>query len=192
MRISWAQLLEQVSDCTACPLCEGCRQKVMGQGDPNAPLMLIGEGPGEQEDMQGEAFVGRAGELLTNMLAAIQLPRDRVYICNAVKCRPPKNRTPKPDELEACLPHLLKQIALVKPKVVFLLGATAVRVMLGPNYRITQCRGQWFGRGDLKIMATFHPAALLRDPRRKHETWADLKMVRSQLKELSLYSDLLS
>ncbi len=192
MRISWAELAEQVSECTACPLCEGCTQKVMGQGDPNAPLMLIGEGPGEQEDLQGEAFVGRAGELLTNMLAAIQLPRDRVYICNTVKCRPPKNRTPKPDELEACRPHLLRQIALVKPRVVFLLGSTAVRVMLGPNYRITQCRGQWFGRGELKIMATFHPAALLRDPRRKHETWADLKMVRKELQELSLYADLLS
>jgi len=191
MRTSWAQLAEQVSGCTACALCEGCTQKVMGQGDPNAPLMLIGEGPGEQEDLQGEAFVGRAGELLTNMLAAIQLPRDRVYICNAVKCRPPKNRTPKPDELDACLPHLLGQIALVKPKVIFLLGATAVRVMLGPDFRITQCRGQWFERGDLKIMATFHPAALLRDPSRKHETWADLKMVRKQLTELSLYADLL-
>ena len=108
--------------------------------------MLIGEGPGEQEDKRGEAFVGRAGDLLTKMLAAIDLPRERVYICNTVKCRPPKNRTPKPDELEACKPHLLAQIALVKPNVVFLLGATAVRVMLGPNYRITQCRGQWYER----------------------------------------------
>ena len=191
MRTSWARLAGQVSECTACALCEGCTQKVMGQGDPGAPLMLIGEGPGEQEDLQGEAFVGRAGELLTNMLAAIQLPRDRVYICNAVKCRPPQNRTPRPDELDACLPHLLSQIALVKPKVIFLLGATAVRVILGPDYRITQCRGQWYERDGIKIMATFHPAALLRDPRRKHETWADLKMVKKQLQELSQYADLL-
>jgi len=192
MRISWAELAMQVSDCTACALCEGCIQKVLGQGDPKAPLMLIGEGPGEQEDKRGEAFVGRAGDLLTNMLAAIDLPRDRVYICNTVKCRPPKNRTPKPDELSACRPHLLKQIALVKPKVAFLLGSTAVRVMLGPNYRITQCRGQWYQRGELKILATFHPAALLRDPRRKHETWADLKMLRKELKELGAYPDLLA
>jgi DNA polymerase len=166
MQTSWATLAEQVSECTACPLCESCTQKVMGQGDPNAALMLIGEGPGEQEDLQGEAFVGRAGELLTNMLAAINLPRDRVYICNTVKCRPPQNRTPKPDELEACRPHLLSQIALVKPKVLFLLGASAVRVVLGPEYKITQCRGQWYARGQFQIMATFHPAALLRDPRR--------------------------
>ncbi len=191
MRTSWARLAKEVSDCTACPLCEGCTQKVMGQGDPNAALMLIGEGPGEQEDLQGEAFVGRAGELLTQMLAAISLPRDRVYICNTVKCRPPKNRAPKPEELEACRPHLIAQIALVKPEVVFLLGATAVQVMLGNSYRITQCRGQWFERGGLKILATFHPAALLRDPRRKHETWADLKMVRKQLLELAAYPDLL-
>ena len=192
MRISWAQLLDQVSECTACPLCEGCTQKVMGQGDPNAPLMLIGEGPGEQEDLRGEAFVGRAGELLTKMLAAIDIPRDRVYICNTVKCRPPKNRTPKPEELAACQPHLLAQIALVKPKVIFLLGSTAVRVMLGKEYRITQCRGQWFRRGDIDIIATFHPAALLRDPRRKHDTWADLKMARARLQEQGMYPDLLS
>ena len=191
MQTSWATLAEQVSECTACPLCESCTQKVMGQGDPNAALMLIGEGPGEQEDLQGEAFVGRAGELLTNMLAAINLPRDRVYICNTVKCRPPQNRTPKPDELEACRPHLLSQIALVKPKVLFLLGASAVRVVLGPEYKITQCRGQWYARGQFQIMATFHPAALLRDPRRKHDTWADLKMVRQQLKDLGQYADLL-
>ena len=191
MRTSWAQLATQVSECTACTLCEGCIQKVMGQGDPSAPLMLIGEGPGEQEDKQGEAFIGRAGDLLTNMLLAIDLPRDRVYICNTVKCRPPKNRTPKPDELAACQPHLLAQIALVKPKVIFLLGASAVRVMLGPDYRITKCRGQWFTRGDIKIIATFHPAALLRDPRRKHDTWADLKMVKQELKTLGAYADLL-
>ncbi len=191
MQISWATLADQVSECAACALCEGCTQKVMGQGDPNAALMLIGEGPGEQEDLQGEAFVGRAGELLTNMLAAINLPRSRVYICNTVKCRPPKNRTPKPDELDACRPFLLSQIALVKPKVLFLLGSSAVRVVLGPDYRITQCRGQWFARDGFKIMATFHPAALLRDPRRKHETWADLKMVRQQLKDLGEYQDLL-
>jgi len=191
MHTSWAQLAREVSDCTACPLCEGCTQKVMGQGDPKAPLMLIGEGPGEQEDLQGLVFVGRAGDLLTKMLAAIHLPRDRVYICNTVKCRPPKNRTPKPAELEACQPFLLQQIALVQPKVIFLLGSTAVRVMLGPNYRITQCRGQWFERGGMKIIATFHPAALLRDPRRKHETWADLQMVRDELKAQSLYAGLL-
>lgn len=191
MHTSWAQLAKEVSDCAACPLCEECHQKVIGQGDPNAPLMLIGEGPGEQEDLQGKPFVGRAGDLLTKMLSAISLPRERVYICNTVKCRPPKNRTPKPDELAACQPHLLRQIALVQPKVIFLLGSTAVRVMLGPNYRITQCRGQWFERGDIRIMATFHPAALLRDPHRKHETWADLQMVRDELKQLGAYPDLL-
>ena len=137
MRISWEQLSHNIESCQACGLAAGCRRKVPGQGDPHAPLMLIGEGPGEQEDRQGLAFVGPAGQLLTRMLAAISLPRDRVYICNVVKCRPPNNRQPTPEEMAACLPHLRGQVALVRPRVILLLGATAVAGGLSARARIS-------------------------------------------------------
>jgi len=191
MRVSWEQLLADVEACGRCPLGAGCTQKVPGQGDLHSPLMLIGEGPGEQEDRQGLAFVGPAGQLLTKMLSAIQLPRDRVYICNVVKCRPPRNRQPLPAEMEACLPHLRAQVALVKPRVILLLGATAVTAVLGPDYRITRCRGQWFERKGYFILATYHPSALLRDESKKRDAWNDLKMLRQKLCELELYPDLI-
>lgn len=191
MRISWEQLWQNIQCCDACGLAAGCRQKVMGQGDPHAPLMLIGEGPGEQEDKQGLAFVGPAGQLLTRMLAAINLPRERVYICNVVKCRPTNNRQPTPEERAACLAHLRGQVALVRPKVIVLLGATAVSAVLGPELRITRCRGQWFDRRGTQIIATYHPSALLRDPAKKRDAWEDLKRVRKRLRELALYPDLL-
>jgi len=191
MRTSWAQLSQEISECAGCQLCESCTQKVPGQGDPHAPLMLIGEGPGQQEDRQGLVFVGPAGQLLTKMLAAIQLPRERVYICNIVKCRPPNNRTPLPAEMRACSPYLQKQWALVQPKAVLLLGSTAVRGVLGDSYRITRCRGQWYERGGVPVLATYHPSALLRDPSKKREAWTDLKMVRAKLLELEQYPDLL-
>ena len=191
MRISWEQLWNNIHSCEGCSLGAGCTQKVPGQGDPQADLMLIGEGPGEQEDRQGLAFVGPAGQLLTKMLSAIQLPRERVYICNVVKCRPPQNRQPTQEEMQACIGHLRAQVALVKPRVIVLLGATAVSAVLGPQYRITRCRGQWFERKGVSILATYHPSALLRDESKKKDAWHDLKMVRERLRELSLYSDLL-
>ena len=189
MTTSWTKLTAEIDECARCPLCEGCGQKVPGQGDPNAPLMLIGEGPGEQEDRQGLAFVGPAGQLLTKMLDAIQLPRDRVYICNVVKCRPPGNRTPTVEEAAACAPHLLAQWALVKPKAVLLLGGTAVRSVLGENYRITRCRGQWFERRGVPVLATYHPSALLREQAKKREAWEDLKKVRAMLAALNAYPE---
>jgi len=191
MRISWELLTQNIQCCERCALGTGCLQKVPGQGDPHAPLMLIGEGPGEQEDKQGLAFVGPAGQLLTRMLSAIHLPRDRVFICNVVKCRPPRNRQPSPEEIQACIGHLRMQVALVKPKVILLLGATAVSAVLGADYRITRCRGQWFERKGVHMLATYHPSALLRDPAKKKDAWADLQMVRDKLKELSLYTDFL-
>ena len=190
MRISWEQLRENIERCENCELGKGCIQKVPGQGDIHAPLMLIGEAPGAQEDRQGLAFVGPAGQQLTRMLAAIRLPRDRVYICNVVKCRPPGNRTPTQEEMQACIGHLRAQTALVRPKVILLLGATAVSAVLGPEYRITRCRGMWFERKGVWIMATYHPSALLRDPGKKHDAWEDLKRVKAKLQELSVYSDL--
>lgn len=191
MRISWEQLSQNIESCQACALAAGCLNKVPGQGDPHAPLMLIGEGPGRQEDLEGLAFVGPAGQLLTRMLAAISLPRDRVYICNVVKCRPPNNRQPTSEEMAACLPHLRGQAALVRPRVILLLGATAVAAVLGPQERITRCRGRWFERKGTQIIATYHPSALLRDPSKKRAAWEDLQSLRQRLIKLSLYPDLL-
>ncbi len=189
--ISWEELLGRIASCEACDLCKCCTQKVPGQGDRSAPLMLVGEGPGEVEDREGLAFVGPAGQLLTKMLAAIALPRDRVYICNVVKCRPPQNRVPLPNEAAACLPYLRMQAALVRPKVIMLLGSTAARNILGDDLRITRDRGKWYERKGVFFMPTYHPSALLRDVDKKKEAWKDLKSLRAKLMELHLYEDLL-
>ena len=188
--ISWEVFDRQVAACEMCPLCRNSRHKVPGQGDRQAPLMLIGEGPGQVEDEEGLAFVGPAGQLLTRMLAAISLPRDRVYICNIVKCRPPNNRVPEEAEAEACKLHLRMQFALVRPKVIVLLGSTAARHTLGPDIRITRDRGRWFERKGVWMMPTYHPSALLRDPAKKREAWEDMQSLRDRLIELSLYEDL--
>ena len=189
--LDWIQLKATCADCTRCGLCETRHNVVFGIGNEKADIMFVGEGPGEQEDKQGLACVGPAGQLLTKMLSAIQLPRERVYICNVVKCRPPRNRQPSPEEMQACIGHLRAQVALVKPRVIVLLGATAVAAVLGPDYRITRCHGQWVERKGYSILATYHPSALLRDESKKRDAWNDLKKVRQRLKELSLYPDLL-
>ncbi len=190
MLMSWADVQQEILSCQNCTLYQGCRQKVMGQGDLHAPLMIVGEGPGQQEDLQGEAFVGPAGQLLTKMLMAIDLPRERVYIGNVVKCRPPSNRQPTLQEADACIGHLRKQYQLIKPQVILLLGATAVRSLLGEEYRITKCRGQWFEKKGCEMIATFHPSALLRDPSKKAMAWEDLKVLKQKLIEKGLYQDL--
>ena len=188
--ITWELFEQQVEACQLCSLCQHIRHKVPGQGDRNAPLMLIGEGPGQTEDEEGLAFVGAAGQLLTRMLAAIDLPRERVYICNIVKCRPPGNRVPSPEEAEACRIHLRMQTWLVRPKVIVLLGSTAARNLLDPEIRITRDRGKWTERKGVWFMPTYHPSALLRDPGKKREAWEDMKSLRSRLKELGLYEDI--
>ena len=188
--MDWRQLYSHIENCQNCALYQGCTHKVPGQGDLRAPLMLIGEGPGQHEDEQGLAFVGPAGQLLTQMLSAIRLPRDRVYICNVVPCRPPHNRQPLPEEVQACLPYLRRQFLLVRPRVILLLGATAVSAVLGPEYRITRCHGQWVSRKGVDIIATYHPSALLRDAGKKRPAWEDLQKLRDRLKELELYQDL--
>ncbi len=188
--MDWRQLYSHIENCQNCALYQGCTHKVPGQGDLRASLMLIGEGPGQHEDEQGLAFVGPAGQLLTQMLSAIRLPRDRVYICNVVKCRPPHNRQPLPEEVQACLPYLRRQFLLVRPRVILLLGATAVSAVLGPEYRITRCHGQWVSRKGVDIIATYHPSALLRDAGKKRPAWEDLQKLRDRLKELELYQDL--
>ncbi len=188
--ITWELFDQQVAACGMCPLHQGITHKVPGQGDKHAPLMFIGEGPGQVEDQEGFAFVGPAGQLLTKMLAAISLPRDRVYICNIVKCRPPNNRVPTEEEAAACKLHLRMQTALIRPKVIVLLGATAAKNTLGPEIRITRDRGRWFERKGVWMLPTYHPSALLRDPAKKREAWEDMQTLRDKLMELGLYKDI--
>ena len=190
--ISWELLHSQVSRCALCSLCQSATHKVPGQGDIHSPLMLIGEGPGQAEDEQGLAFVGPAGQLLTRMLSAVGISREKVYIANIVKCRPPHNRVPSEEEALACLPHLRMQVALLRPRVIVLLGATAARYTLDPEIRITRDRGKWVERKGVWMMATYHPSALLRDPAKKSDAWEDMKSLRSRLQELDIYSALLS
>ena len=189
--ITWELFEKQVEACRLCPLHEKILHKVPGQGDRQSPLMLIGEGPGQTEDEEGLAFVGAAGQLLTKMLAAIGLPRERVYICNVVKCRPPYNRVPTEEEAAACRIHLRMQTWLVKPKVIVLLGATAARYLLNPDIRITRDRGIWTERKGIWMMSTYHPSYLLREEGRKREAWEDMKRLKAKLQELHLYEDLL-
>lgn len=184
MRTSWPQLTQEIFDCTRCRLCEARNNVVPGEGNPDATLMFIGEGPGRDEDLQGRPFVGRSGELLTRMIRAIGLEREEVYICNVVKCRPPQNRTPEPDEAQACLNYLRAQVALVRPKVIVLLGKTACRYTLQQEVSVMRAHGQWFERKGVWFMPTYHPSALLRDPSKKRDAWEDFQKVRDKLSEI--------
>jgi len=173
---------EDLGDCTRCPLHkQGRKQIVFGVGNPNADLMFIGEAPGADEDLQGEPFVGRSGQLLTNMIKAMGLSRQQVYIANIIKCRPPGNRAPERDECATCSPFLMRQIEAVKPKAIVALGAVAAKTLLAINAPMSELRGQWFDFRGTKLAVTYHPAFLLRDPRQKKETWKDLQMVMKDL-----------
>ena len=185
---------EDLGDCTRCPLHkQGRKQIVFGVGNPSADLMFVGEGPGADEDQQGEPFVGRAGQLLNNMIKAMGITREQVYIANIVKCRPPGNRTPEREECETCSPFLMRQIAVIKPKVVVALGAVAAKTLLAMNASMAQLRGRFYdfkptgvrssdpNWDGCKLAVTYHPAFLLRDPRQKGEAWKDLQMVMKDL-----------
>jgi uracil-DNA glycosylase len=187
---------EDIGDCTRCRLHKGRTNLVFGVGNPNAELMFVGEGPGADEDAQGEPFVGRAGQLLNNMITAMGLKREQVYIANVVKCRPPGNRTPEKDECDVCLPFLLRQIEVIKPRVIVALGAVAARNLLAMNDSMANLRGRWYdfrpglpgkpgvglqGWSGARLAVTYHPAYLLRDPRQKKEAWKDLQMVMKYL-----------
>ena len=175
---------EDLGDCTRCPLHkQGRKQIVFGVGDPDADLMFIGEAPGADEDQQGEPFVGRAGQLLNNMIKAMGLSRQEVYIANIIKCRPPGNRTPEREECETCSPFLMRQIAAIEPKVIVALGAVAAKTLLAINAPMAEFRGHWYDFRGTKLAVTYHPAFLLRDPRQEKEAWKDLQMV---MKELGL------
>ena len=183
MEVSWPALLEAISSCRRCRLCDSRTNVVPGEGNVKSALMFIGEGPGRDEDLTGRPFVGAAGRLLEKAMEAIGESRDTAYIANAVKCRPPDNRTPAPDEVEACMLYLRAQVALIRPRVIVLLGACALKAVLGPEARITRDRGQWVNRKGVWIMPTFHPAALLRDEDKKRPFWEDMKMVRDKVLE---------
>ncbi|HTH53675.1 MAG TPA: uracil-DNA glycosylase [Edaphobacter sp.] len=177
---------QEIGDCTRCPLAYAGRHKIVfADGDPGARLMFVGEGPGADEDMQGLPFVGKAGQLLNNMIGAMGLKREQVYIANIVKCRPPGNRTPEPVEANTCSQFLLKQIDVVRPEVIVALGSTAATYLLGVKKSMAALRGSWYGCRGAKLAVTYHPAFLLRDPRQKAEAWKDLQMV---MKELGLKS----
>lgn len=181
--MSWDKLYNECINCEKCNLCEERTNVVFGVGDRASDIMLIGEGPGEQEDLKGEPFVGRAGKFLDDMLEMIHLNRDMVYIANMVKCRPPKNRDPLGPEQAACFPWLEQQIQLVDPKIIVCLGRIAAKRMIKDDFKITQEHGQWFEIGGIKYIALFHPAALLRDPGRRPDTFVDLKRIQTEIKE---------
>ncbi len=172
---------ELIGDCTRCRLSEGRNKIVFGDGDPNARLMFVGEGPGADEDMQGLPFVGRAGQLLNNMIAAMGLTRGQVYIANIVKCRPPGNRKPETDEAHTCTPFLERQIDVIQPLVLVALGATAATYMLGMKGAIAGMRGRMHDYRGIQTIVTYHPAYLLRDPSQKKEAWKDLQMAMAAL-----------
>ena len=178
-----ALVAAEANGCERCELSRGRTNVVFASGDPNADLMIIGEGPGAQEDRQGLPFVGPAGELLTKILLAIERTRDQVYIANIVKCRPPQNRDPRPEEVAACRPYLEQQIALVQPRVIVALGRVAAQTLLGNDYPVGRLRGTWWEVAGVPVRVTYHPAALLRDANLKRPTWEDMKIVRERLRE---------
>ena len=184
---NWYDLKSDCGTCRKCPLGETRTNLVFGVGNENAEVMLIGEGPGEQEDLQGEPFVGKSGQLLDKYLAAIDLDRNKnVYIANIVKCRPPHNRDPKPEEAEMCLPYLRAQVKLLRPQIIVCLGRIAAQRLISPDFRVTRQHGEFFQKGSTYMMGTFHPAALLRDEAKKKEALSDFQRLREKIEELKI------
>ncbi len=183
--LDWEQLDLACKGCKSCELGKYRTNIVIGRGNIKAPIMFIGEGPGEQEDMQGIPFVGQAGKLLDILLEALMFKPDDYYIANIVKCRPPNNRVPNDQEAESCLPYLRNQVALIRPRIIVCLGGTAARYVISKDIKITQIRGQWLEQKRCLIMPTFHPAALLRDPSKKALLFKDIKEVKKKLNFIS-------
>ena len=182
---NWEELENCVKHCRKCRLCEKRNNVVFGVGNKNADIMFIGEGPGADEDMQGEPFVGKAGKLMNMAFKMLGINREEVYIANIVKCRPPQNRNPQDDEAEACLNYLRNQVILVKPKIIVLLGSVALKNILGKEYGITASRGKWVEKKGILYMPTWHPAALLRDENKKIDFVKDLKEVQNKFQTIS-------
>ena len=181
---NWEELEESIKCCKKCKLCMGRTNIVFGTGNKQADIMFIGEGPGADEDSQGIPFVGKAGQLMNKAFEGLQIDREKVYIANVVKCRPPMNRVPNDEEAEACLDYLRNQVILVNPKIIVLLGSTALKNILGKEYGITSARGKWVEKKGIMYMPTWHPAALLRDEAKKIDFWKDLEEVMNKAKEL--------
>ena len=179
-----AALRQECGSCQRCSLADTRTNLVFGDGNPDSPIMLIGEGPGEQEDLSGIPFVGRGGQLLDQMLDIIDLHRDKYYICNIVKCRPPKNRDPLNTEQDACIPWLRRQVQIVRPKIIVCLGRIAACRILRSNYRISREHGQWEEKAGVWMTAIYHPAALLRDESKRPETFDDLKSIQQKIREI--------
>jgi len=177
-------LLENVrndlGECTRCKLHPHRKNIVFGTGNPHAQLVFVGEGPGGDEDLQGKPFVGRAGQLLTKIINSINLTREEVYIANIIKCRPPNNRNPEPDEIKACEPFLIKQLDVIQPKIICALGTFAAQTLLETDEKISRLRGRFISYRNSKLIATFHPAYLLRNPQKKRDVWEDMKMIRKE------------
>ena len=187
MNAEFEKLKEECLSCGKCELCHGRRNVVFGVGNPNAKVMFVGEGPGEQEDIQGEPFVGRSGQLLDKYLEVVDLSRkDNIYIANIVKCRPPQNRDPKPEEQDACIKHLRRQVKLIQPKIIVCLGRIAAQKLISPDFRVTSQHGQFIEKGGILFMGTFHPSALLRNPTNKPAALSDFQALRDKIKELDL------
>ena len=180
-----SQIIEQVNLCDRCRLRAARTHAVPGEGSLNAKIMFVGEGPGQEEDRQGRPFVGASGELLTKMIHAIGMERTECYIANVVKCRPPMNRNPAPDEIEACIPFLRRQTAIIRPKIIVTLGKVASNALLHREIFITRDHGTWFVSKGVYMMPTYHPSALLRDPSKKRDAWEDFKKIRDKLSELN-------
>ena len=181
----WNELQDACMSCQKCGLCETRQHVVFGVGNPKAQVMFVGEGPGENEDLQGEPFVGRGGQLLDKMLAAVDLDRKtNVYITNIVKCRPPQNRDPLNIEQEACIGYLRNQVALLKPKIIVCLGRIAAMKLIKEDFKITREHGQWIEKAGVWMMAMYHPSALLRDPRKRPESFEDLKSLQAKIREV--------
>ena len=182
--LDWDTLEQTCKNCKNCSLWETRTNVVFGVGSRTAEVLFIGEGPGENEDLQGEPFVGRGGQLLDDMMGAIGLKRQDVYIANIVKCRPPQNRDPLNTEEDACIGYLRNQVALLKPKIIVCLGRIAAMRVIKEDFKITQEHGKWFEKSGVQMMALFHPAALLRDPRKKPDTFLDLKALQAKIREI--------
>ena len=181
---SWSQLFKDCQECGACELHKTRTNCVFGTGNTSADILFVGEAPGENEDKTGTPFVGRAGQLLDKFLFAVDIPREDVYIANILKCRPPKNRDPLPAEEDACIEFLRRQVRLLQPKIIVCLGRISAMRLIKPDFKITKEHGEWFERGNFIITAVYHPALLLRDPRRKEEMLADMKKIKAKLDEM--------
>ena len=182
--MTWDELRAACESCERCELCKTRTNCVFGVGNTNADIMFVGEAPGQQEDLSGTPFVGRAGQLLDKYLYAIDIKREDVYIANILKCRPPQNRDPRPDEEEACIDYLREQVKLINPKVIVCLGRISAMKLIKPDFKITQEHGMWFKKGNYLMTAVYHPAALLRDPRKKEDMLRDMQKIKEKIQEV--------